>query len=71
MINEIIEGDEWAAYGMLGRLIARKHGMAYSPRGPGSRNAHMSRGGHVPPGKPVTPVTGQRGIGVYGSAAGR
>ncbi len=29
MANEVIEGDEWAAYGMLGRLIMTKHGITY------------------------------------------
>ena len=71
MINEIMQGNEWTAYGMLGRTMVTEHGMAYSPRGPWSRNAHMSRGGRVPPGRPATPATGQRGIGVCGSAAGR
>jgi hypothetical protein len=35
MINEIIQGDEWAAYGTLGRLMTRKHGIAYRVKAPG------------------------------------
>ena len=69
MINEIIEGNEWAAYGTLGRTLVTEHGMAYSPRGPRSRSAHSSRGSHVPPGRSVTPATGQRGTGICGNAA--
>ncbi len=69
MINEIIQGHESAAYGMLGRMMVTEHGMAYSPRGPGSRSAHMSRGSRVPPGRSATPTTGQRGTGVCGAAS--
>ena len=69
MINEIIQGHESAAYGMLGRMMVTEHGMAYSPRGPGSRSAHMSRGSRVPPGRSATPTTGQRGTGVCGGMA--
>jgi hypothetical protein len=29
MINEIIEGNEWATYGVLGRIILTKHGITY------------------------------------------
>jgi hypothetical protein len=29
MVNEIIQGDEWTAYGTLGRLIVTKHGITY------------------------------------------
>jgi hypothetical protein len=29
MTNEAIEGDEWTAYGMLGRLIVTKHAITY------------------------------------------
>lgn len=29
MINEIIEGNEWAAYGVLGRIILTKRGITY------------------------------------------
>jgi len=29
MTNEAIEGNEWAAYGALGRLILTKHGITY------------------------------------------
>ncbi len=70
MINAIIQGHESAAYGTLGRTMVTEHGMAYSPRGPGSRSAHMSRGGRVPPGRSVTPTTGQRGTGVCSGVAG-
>ena len=37
MVNEIIEGDEWAAYGMLGRIILTKHGITYPARASGDR----------------------------------
>jgi len=69
MINEIIQGYESAAYGMLVRMMVTEHGMAYSPRGPGSRSAHMSRGSRVPPGRSATPTTGQRGTGICGGVA--
>jgi hypothetical protein len=29
MTNEAIEGDEWAAYGALGRTIVTKRGITY------------------------------------------
>jgi hypothetical protein len=29
MTNEVIEGDEWAAYGALGRIILTKRGITY------------------------------------------
>ena len=29
MTNEATLGDEWTAYGMLGRLILTKHGITY------------------------------------------
>ena len=29
MTNEVIQGDEWAAYSTLGRTIATYRGMAY------------------------------------------
>jgi hypothetical protein len=29
MINEIIEGNEWATYGVLGRTIVTKRGITY------------------------------------------
>jgi hypothetical protein len=37
MTNEAIEGDEWTAYGMLGRLILTKHGITYPARASGDR----------------------------------
>ncbi len=29
MINEIIQGNEWATYGVLGRIILTKRGITY------------------------------------------
>ena len=29
MTNEVIEGNEWAAYSVLGRLIVTKRGITY------------------------------------------
>src|SRR5918997_3931247 len=55
--------DESGRYGELARTTMTYRGMAYSGRPPRPRSAHMSRGGHVPPGRPETLATGQRGTG--------
>src|SRR6266545_4106443 len=39
--------------------LLTEHGMAYSPRGPGSRSRGSSRGSHAPPGCTGEPWTGQ------------
>jgi hypothetical protein len=41
------------------RSSVTEHGMAYSPRGPGSRSRGRSRGRHDPPGRTGEPCTGQ------------
>ncbi len=41
------------------RSLVTEHGMAYSPRGPGSRSRGSSRGSHAPPGCTGEPWTGQ------------
>src|SRR5918998_1811493 len=55
--------DESGRYDELARTTMTYRGMAYSGRPPGPRSAHTSRGGHVPPGRPGTLATGQRGTG--------
>jgi len=62
MTNEVIQGDEWAAYRTLGRTTATYRGMAYSSRGPGSRSPDSSRGSHAPPGSGGKPRAGRSGI---------
>jgi hypothetical protein len=61
--------------GMNGRPTSRstrsavtEHGMAYSPRGPGSRSRGSSRGSHAPPGRTGKPCTGRS---TTGSRSGR
>jgi len=41
------------------RSLVTEHGMAYSPRGPGSRSRGSSRGSHAPPGRTGEPCTGR------------
>jgi len=41
------------------RSSVTEHGMAYRPRGPGSRSRGSSRGSHAPPGDTGEPCTGQ------------
>jgi len=41
------------------RSLVTEHGMAYSPRGPGSRSRGSSRGSNAPPGCTGEPCTGQ------------
>ena len=41
------------------RSSATEHGMAYSPRGPGSRSRGSSRGSHAPPGGTREACTGR------------
>ena len=43
MPNEGIEGDEWGAYGVLGRSSVMEHGMAYRTRVPRSRSSHSTQ----------------------------
>jgi len=62
MTNEVMQGDEWAAYRTLGRTTATYRGMAYSSRGPGSRSPDSSRGSHAPPGRTGKLSAGRSGI---------
>ncbi len=62
MTNEVIQGDEWAAYSTLGRTIATYRGMAYGRRRLGSRSPDSSRGSHAPPGSGGKPRAGRSGI---------
>src|SRR4028118_1106646 len=55
--------DESGRYDERARTTMTYRGMAYSGRPPGSRSVHMSRGSHVPPGRPGKLATGQRGTG--------
>ena len=41
------------------RFAVTEHGMAYSPRGPGSRSRGNSRGSNAPPGRTGEPSTGR------------
>ena len=50
------------------RSLVTEHGMAYSPRGPGSRSRGSSRGSHAPPGRTGEPCTGRSTTG--GRSAG-
>jgi hypothetical protein len=50
------------------RSLVTEHGMAYSPRGPGSRSRGSSRGSHAPPRCTGEPCTGQSTTG--GRSAG-
>src|SRR5262245_57228167 len=63
MRSERIEGHEWGAYVVLGRSAVTEHGMAYGPRGLGSRSANSSRGRDVPPGSAGKPRAGRSGAG--------
>jgi hypothetical protein len=45
------------------RSLVTEHGMAYSPRGPGSRSRGSSRGGHDPPGRTREACTGRSATG--------
>jgi len=62
MTNEVIQGDEWAAYSTLGRTTATYRGMAYGRRRLGSRSPDSSRGSHAPPGSGGKPRAGRSGI---------
>jgi hypothetical protein len=70
MRNECIQGHEWGAYVVLGRSAVTEHGMAYSPRGLGSRSANSSRGRDVPPGSAGKPRAGRSGAGGRMSGTG-
>ena len=61
MVNEIIKGDEWAAYGMLGRLILTKRGITYPARASGDRALGVLAG--------VTPCQGAWESHAQGKAA--
>jgi hypothetical protein len=63
MPSEGIEGDEWGTYGVLERSAVTEHGMAYGPRGLGSRSSNSSRGRDVPPGSAGKPRAGRSGAG--------
>jgi hypothetical protein len=63
MRNERIEGHEWGAYVVLVRSSVTEHGMAYGPRGLGSRSANSSRGRDAPPGSAGKPRAGRSGAG--------
>jgi len=63
MRSERIEGQEWGAYVVLGRSAVTEHGMAYGPRGLGSRSAKSSRGRDAPPGSAGKPRAGRSGAG--------
>src|SRR6266446_4445104 len=58
MRNERIQGHEWGTYVALVRSFVTEHGMAYGARALGSRSAHSTRGGDVPPGRTGEPCTG-------------
>jgi hypothetical protein len=70
MRNECIQGHEWGAYVVLGRSSVMEHGMAYGPRGLGSRSANSSRGRNVPPGSAGKPRAGRSGAGGRMSGTG-
>jgi len=70
MRNECIQGHEWGAYVVLVRSAVTEHGMAYGPRGLGSRSANSSRGGDVPPGRAGKPRAGRSGAGGRMSGTG-
>ena len=63
MRHERIQGHGWGAYVVLARSSVTEHGMAYGPRGLGSRSRHSSRGSHAPPGSAGKPRTGRRAAG--------
>jgi len=63
MPNEGIQGDEWGTYVALERFSVTEHGMAYGPRGQGSRSANSSRGRDAPPGSAGKPRAGRSGAG--------
>jgi hypothetical protein len=63
MRSERIQGHEWGAYVVLVRSSVTEHGMAYGPRGLGSRSANSTRGSHAPPGPTGEPWTGGSGTG--------
>ena len=63
MRSERIQGHVWGAYVALVRSSVTEHGMAYGPRGLGSRSRHSSRGRHVPPGSAGKPRAGRRAAG--------
>jgi hypothetical protein len=53
------------------RLAVTEHGMAYSPRGPGSRSRGSSRGSHAPPRNTGEPCTGRSTTGGRSAGATR
>jgi hypothetical protein len=53
------------------RSSATEHGMAYSPRGPGSRSRGSSRGSHAPPRNTGEPCTGRSTTGGRSAGATR
>ena len=63
MRSERIQGHESGAYVVLVRSSMTEHGMAYGPRGPGSRSSNSSRGSDAPPGSAGKPRAGRSGTG--------
>src|SRR5713101_2395795 len=59
MASEAIQGDECGAYVALQRFSVTEHGMAYGPRGLGSRSRGNSRGSNAPPGRTREAFTGR------------